>query len=469
MSALGSVSNRTETQCLDEAPHAAPVPGAAPPKPPSGNSTSVWNAGPAERSEPQPSSSSCGAVSAEALARGLTKEEVSTQVRNLLSSSLSEGLEVSDGDARAALGLIDSLPRSERKEVLAQMAHDGSLAVLARQLPDDARGQFVGTLVDGGLTSETAARRAPQRQPQPPDQPALVRNEPGLPPDVRTLIHAENRARAAEYTHQFKAYVQDYCAAVKNAQTPQELRALGPLSTPPSLSEPGVLEAEQKRFGWKTALTQTSVGIEEASLAVSNRVSDFRHEIHAGEFALTLDGTLKFTTEVAKKGEAGLELSRSLELTNDGRLLENDLEVKNVFKLHDVEIAADRRGVEAVKLELGDSELELNREGKLSLKAEVGGVRVGSEVDPNAAQYGARVGLGHEFKIGKAGTLEAEVMAGVKFQGVAREYYADIGGTQPGIFGPMPELDAKVAWSAMPKDRQDWYARQGFTREFWEK
>jgi hypothetical protein len=70
-----------------------------------------------------------------------------------------------------------------------------------------------------------------------------------------------------------------------------------------------------------------------------------------------------------------------------------------------------------------------------------------------------------EEVFGMSVKLQAKI--GFTAKGVERSYYADIGGTQTGFFGPMPELEERMPWRELPSERRDWYARQGFDERSW--
>lgn len=435
-----------------------------------------------------------GSLAASELVQGLSARSVLAQVDTLLSSRLPANLGVTSGDASVALGLIASLPQAEQREVLTTLGRDRRLTVLVEKLPAEEGARLLEVALTSGLVSERPAQPAAPRTPQPPARPALLDNQPSLPSALRELVHRENRQRAQAYAAQFDAYVGAYCEGVRQATSPAALRALGPVSTPPALPEPGLTADDQRLRRWNMDLVGTSPGLERATRAVSDRISDFRNEVHAGGFSLGLDLAVKATLSkpavvvpsahdlpegapsVPVLGGpltmgVGIGKTVSTSVTDDGRLFAPKVKDKAELQLKkgkaglSAEVSPEGQ-VAAVKGSLGDHSVELNREGKMTFSTKVDGVSLGTFADPRAGAMGASVGLEEtaefdQLKLGVSGKVS------VTAQGIRREYYQDIGGRQGGVFGPMPELDTGVAWSALPKERQQWYARQGFTQAHW--
>ncbi len=418
---------------------------------------------------PPPALQRAGAMPVAQLAAGLTAKVALEELGSLLTSVLPANLGVTGDDARAAMGLISSLSPEAQREVLVTLGKDRRLGVLVDHLSEEGRSALVGCARGCGLITEQPERHATPRTPQPPSQPALLDNPSALPSALRELVHGENQQRARTYARKFEAYVSSYCKAVKQAPDGVALRALGPLSTPPTLIENGVTDIDRKFRRWNNSLTDTSVGIERATKEVSNRISDFRGEIHAGGFALGLELTAKATIDKAVTFGA----SKSVDLTDDGRVLNHKDQFKQEFLAGDMKTVGGSASVDPqghlkqAKVGVMGAGVEVDKKGKVTFSYKDGPVTVSSFVDGNAAKYGATTGVEESVELFKGVKVTAGAKATVTAQGIAREYYPDIGGRQEGVFGPMPELDQRTPWASVPKERQQWYARQGIVERSW--
>lgn len=437
--------------------------------------------------EPPPDGHHQGGFSARSLQHGVSKQAVLEQVDSALS-----GIYVSEGDRRTAVQLLSSLAPDDFRAAFKELAREQKLGELLDDAPPDVRSQFLEAARASKVLTEEPARSASPRPVQPPDQPALLVNDKALPDAVRKAIHSENAARASGYTQRFDAYVQSYCAAVKQAQNPLELRALGDLSTPPGITEPGVDEKDRKLLG-NLGLTSSFRGLEAAKKAVSNRISDFRGEIHAGGYSLGFEATAKMqiANVVQLGGTARTEISDDLRvikepepkrklsvgafmpdapMSADDALAPSSWDDKTKAK-QKTSISADFdengnvTGGQVTIKGIGVA----HSKGRTTFGAEAGAFGVAQTfVDRDKSQYGAAFGTEASGSyLGGALKFSAGAKVTLTAQGIKREYYPDIGGTQEGVFGPMPELDAKTPWAKLPQDRRDWYARQGFDEKSW--
>lgn len=419
---------------------------------------------------PSAAASTVGALSSQSIAN-LNAETVLPQLKKLLEDGFLNG--VSGEECRAALDLLESLPPREYQKAINGLSYR-ELGDLCRKMPSDLRKQLAESAVRGGLTKEEPPKSAPgHRSPKPPDQPALISNSPSIPDALREVIHQENAARAKQYEQKLNQYVDAYCARVKSCRTPSELRSLGPLSTPPAILEPGIGGNDFTLKKFQGALSSSQVGIERATKAVSDQVSAFRHEQAAGSFGLDVEGKFTVTagvhpTALADVGATGgVSYGTKVTLTDDGRVLTRHPEAKGqlgIFAGHnELEAKFDKRGhLESVGVELLGAGVEYERDGKMAFK----GGPVETFVNVGEGSYGASLGDKESIGVGSY-NLEAELKAGFTYKGIAREYYQDIGGAQSGFFGPMPEVDAKVPYASLSKEKREWYARQGFTKENW--
>lgn len=387
------------------------------------------------------------------------------------------GFVVSGDDCRHAIGLLQSLPPAQYQKALKALSESGDLKTLCQKVPNELRRDLAESAVQGGATTKQAERFPPGiRDPQPPIQPALIYNLPSLPKELREVIHKENTARAYQYEEALKVYVDAYCAKVATCRTPMELRAVGPLSTPPALTEPGLSEADFAAQRFASLNTHSDIGSQRANKAVSEQVSIFRKELAAGSFGLDF----KFKAQVKSEmgGPSHSELAGGAAflakgtLTSDGRVIgagvEGESLIEGGYGPLKLEAKLTPEGhVDAVSADVLIAGAELDRDGKMTFKAKVApGAAVETFADPNKGNVGAAFSVKNEATIFGI-KREYEVKVGFTAKGIAREYYQDIGGAQTGFFGSMPELDAGVKWADLKKDRREWYERQGFTQETW--
>lgn len=351
-----------------------------------------------------------------------------------------------------------NLSKREFTELMALLRDSGRFAAVMKQLESapQLRSDFLAAAVSSGFLEATPARvRANPGALPAPEQPALVRNDSLLPPELRALVHAENRHRAAGYQAEFDRYTDAWCGAVMSAKTPGEIRKLGAFATPPALIEPGVTDTDLKRNGWAQGLTGEGRGVERAARALGDKISDLRGEARAGSYSLDLQGALK-----VKAGATYVKQSV------DAKGTATEIGFKADVAGEGVSVGADSRGNTIVGATVGSFSAERLVDAKGKVKD-----TFTAKVNDNLAAYtfvGDSTfggGLKATAKVGDAVELSAKV--GLKANGIPREYYQDIGGAPSGFFGPMPEFDQQVQWQSMPPARRDWYARQGFTPQNW--
>jgi hypothetical protein len=390
----------------------------------------------------------------------------------------------------AFLRSLEALPNASFKELMSELkdAKDGRFEAIMGHLASSsgARQAFLELAVQKGFLEATPAKGAPPSGPiVAPNQPPLVRNDPALPEAMRQLIHSENQTRAAQYLKAFDDYTHAWCAAVSQARSPQEIRALGPFSTPPALSEPGFRERDRKDFGWNAGLTPSAPNLEKAQRAIGDRIGDLREQPRAGSYGVEADGSAK----VARP--SGVEFGGAVEVTRNsaGTKVETKGKVGAQVEVEtespapgltqapfgfSVGRSVDTNGTTTTEVTgaLGafgvgiEAERKTNGETKKTFTAQaLENVGAYASVDSNG-----NTAAGLEFKGGgKVGDTKMEfgLKVGLTAYSVPREYYQDFGGAQPGIFGPMPELDNNVPWTALKPDRRAWYERQGFKAENW--
>lgn len=351
-----------------------------------------------------------------------------------------------------------NLSKRDFHELMTLLRDSGRFGETMKRLESDPRlrADFLTAAVQCGYLEATPARA--QAKPgviAPPEQPALVKNDPLLPQELRSLIHAENKQLAAAYLSAFDRYTDAWCKAVAEATTPGAIRTLGDFSTPPTLYEPGVTGSDHKRNGWSQGLTGTGRGIERASRALSDKISDLRGEARAGSYSLDLQGGLKV------KAGAGF-----FKQTLDAKGTATELGAKADLGPVALTGSADSRGNTTKGVTIGSFTAERTVDGKGRAK-DTFTVKVNENLSTYASVGEATFGGGLKATTKVGDSVELSVKVGFKAHGIPREYYQDIGSAPSGFFGPMPEFEQQVSWQSMPPERRDWYARQGFTPQNW--
>ena len=418
--------------------------------------------------------SSVGSIASGSVAQ-LDSNAVVGQVKQLMGRGVFDW-RVSSDECAHAIGLLESLPPREYARALKELSRSGDLRVLCEAVPEAMRRDLAESAVRGGATTTTPPLAAPgPRDPQPPPQPELIANPPSLPPELRAVIHAENAARGRQYEADFNSYVNAWCTKVGTCKSPLDLRELGPLSRPPRLLEPGIGAEDFEARRYTSDLCSTHIGVERAARAVSDQVSVFRRELTAGGFSLDVElrGQLTFDGEVASpmEGAAGGMFIAKGSMGQDGRVMDQ-VETQAVIAARRGHTGIEGRfsgegQVEAVAAEVGGAGGELERGGKVTFKAPiVHGLAAETFVNHTNATSGADVMSEAEGKLCGA-NVKLEARIGFTVKGVDHAYYRDIGGTQEGLFGPMPELEEGKKWRELPPERRAWYGRQGFDEQSW--
>lgn len=372
-------------------------------------------------------------------------------------------------------GLVSGLSvmsPSEFKTAMSKLSESNRFGEVMEKIGNDPklRSEFLTVAVKSGYLAATPPRA--QANPgalPPPEQPSLVRNERTLAPELRRLIHAENTHQAAQYEAKVDQYTKRWCEAVMDAKTPADIRKLGAYSAAPSMSEPGVVERDRKDFGWNQGLTQSGRGAQQAANALGDKISDLRGQPRAGSYSADF--------EIGLKGKAGIGVfQRGFEakVGETGAKAEPKTKVGTSFDADDVSFAStvDNKGTLTREISAGKVGVErsVDSAGKskttISLKA-VEDERQHTSVSSYASFGADTMGGGLKTKAKIVDGLEVNAKVGMTAYGIPPEYYQDIGGAQSGFFGPMPEHDAQVAWSALKPDRRDWYTRQGFNEKNW--
>ncbi len=343
---------------------------------------------------------------------------------------------VTDADVAQAVTLLASLSERELAQTLCAPAAHDPLRRLSTHLSADSsqRGRLLDALTRLGVARETGA-------------PPLLVNEASLPVSVRELIHRENSARARAFASAQQRRLDAYCQQVRGAPDAAALRRIGRFLPAPALIEPGLTSAN--KGDWPFALTASNAGLERAARAIGDRISDFRNEAHAGTYGLEFSAVARSPEALGSTAAASVSLS----LGTNGPVVRPGLKLGlngGIFS-----VTRTTNADTGVHLNLGP--LELEHEGTRStFGAHLGDVGGYTTVDLESGTASAGLTADHLLDAG------LRVSVGLFAAGIPVEYFADLFGPQPGLFGPMPELDCGTRYGELPPARRAWYARQGF-------
>jgi len=135
----------------------------------------------------------------------------------------------------AAMALI-RLPNADYADsIKALAAQPGQLEKLLDRVSPQVRDGLVRRLSVAGVLHAAPAPAPPvvsPRAPTPPPSPPIFKDDPALPKSLRQLAVDENVAKMPAFREQVAAYREQYGAAVDNAKSIAELRALGPMHPP---------------------------------------------------------------------------------------------------------------------------------------------------------------------------------------------------------------------------------------------
>ena len=413
-----------------------------------------------------------------------TAEQVNGQLDTLMnrdSMDFIRDMMVTKADAREAVALLESLPPTEYKRALETM-DARTLGQMMTEMDDPTRKTFLEQARRKGAVCEEPGVKMPPREGSPPDKPSLIRNDASHRPELRIAIHAENVGRAAQYMRDFDAYVSRYSDAALNASSPMALRMMGPPVSEFVLYEPGLIgEKDNKALG--TLQQGAATNRAHAAQAANDRISDFAGRARAGSFSAGLTGKIAarlFGMEVEaertqkvssygkvdahNKAEAKADL-----LTNYAVGIDAEGKIFDQFKAGAFSLTREGGKLTEAEGTVGAIGIKLE-EDKTTLKAGLGATpfKTLATIDEKRGSYGGGVEVGSKFEAGEVGELEVSLAVSFEVQGVAPERLEIIGSMKDeGIWGPMPELDAKLEWNAIPKPRRDWLASDGWSSGNW--
>lgn len=411
----------------------------------------------------------------EALKGAPTSDAVLKQVDQKMNRGSFQGVRdffVTEQAARESVALLGQLSTKDYQRALNDMRPDTMTKLMSEMDPDTRKAFFQQAQTKGVLVEEAGVKMPPLAG-NPPDGPALIRNERHLPNALRVAIHAENEGRAHAYMKDFEAYVGRYSELALKAESPLALRKMGPPAREVLLQEGGVTFGDE--VVPPTLHQGASVRVR-AAQAANDRISDFAGRPRAGSYTLTVEA--KFRAEM---GGFGVENASELKVSDSGQVKTKSSSEGDVKVLPGVKVGVDANGRGFT--ELGSKHTHVRYEnGKLaemeglgvkltkdktvfSTKA-AGPVGVWAAVDEKHGSYGGGVKVGSDLDVGFA-KVEASVKIGVMVQGVSPERLPAIGCMRDdGIWGPMPELNG-TKWEAIPAERRKRLASDGWTAGNW--
>ncbi len=238
---------------------------------------------------------------------------------------------------------LEKLPPREFNAVLGKLDQSGSLERFIGQLDDTQKTAFFDTAARKGALERREA--VPQHGVMnPPTVPASYAAPKEAPLGLAKAVNEANIEGAKQLYGAQQDYLDRYEAAVRNCNSGAELRALGPyakLETVSNLTHPSHPQYSQLHRDW-SHIRYPSGG--RAQATISNKLSDFMGEAHAGSFFV--EGKVEVKTKAGFSGEM------------EGRLYDTG-------KVSDTKASA--KFTDAQKLSLG-----LDSKGKVSVGAGVG-------------------------------------------------------------------------------------------------
>lgn len=172
------------------------------------------------------------------------------QVKQQLSWSLTNW-SLSEGEVARTHALLSRLGFDDYRAAIGRLHSDGLLERYLGAMSPKAQAAFLEQAQAKGLVLSEPGKKAPAGVGNPPDGPALFRNERDLPEPLRKLLHDTNAAAARAYRAAHEQYLDRYIGLVGQTGNGLDVLVLGEPTAPLSLSEPGVdfKHPDAKAFG----------------------------------------------------------------------------------------------------------------------------------------------------------------------------------------------------------------------------
>jgi hypothetical protein len=377
---------------------------------------------------------------------------------------------VTDGDVGRIHEQLERLPPKDYRQVLERMERDGLLEKYVKEMGPEAKRAFLAQAELNGVVSREVVGRVTQAPCNPPPGPMLYRNDPKLPPCVRELVHEQNLETKQGYYDAHAAYVQRYAERIMQAKTLGEIRSLGEPVAPLPVSEPGVSGAhpDVKRFQKSWAQVSSADTRSQAYIAVSHRVADLQGAARPGSLQLKVEAEAKSEfLGVGFKGATGGVLTQDGQVRGEG--LKGGVEKALPGGLEGVKVGVegDSSGSTQGTVEVEARGVQLAADTKGTARVDVpasGAFGAYSEMNGHEGAFGG----GATFKYAPGPGSEAKVSVGVSMQGARPERAQDVASREEGpLFGPLPELDQRLPWDAIPRERRERIQRAGWSAEQW--
>ena len=417
-----------------------------------------------------------------------SKESVDSEIKERLSLSLSN-LMITKSDVDSVHSKLQKLSPGDFQKTINGLHKEGLLNRYINHLDDDGLRVFLQKAVDSGyIKSEPAPEGTPGKF-NPPNVPSLLINDRHLPTEVREAIHEENLNNVCRYYRSYGEYMDRYSAAVLQAKSGEEIRAIGPPVDRKNMSEPGVIksrgEIDYSRFTKDWYGTLAGFPTEgRAYQAISDRMHDLTGAKRAGslwftsEFQVGLEQKLGQDTKMGANAKGRLELSSyggtstqteaSTQMSSDfaGIQFKDGVGKTVTTAPGGISFESDIQPTSETGLEFGQKCFSVQNDGTVE------GSFSFSEAPHGFAKFNPKDGY-MELGVGKSvesGLAKAQIRLGIGFQGSSPERAVDAATGDVGTFGTPPELERGMSWKALPDQRRGYFERSlGWNETEWNK
>ncbi|HYO67804.1 MAG TPA: hypothetical protein VEU33_17150 [Archangium sp.] len=371
---------------------------------------------------------------------------------------------VTDADVRRVHEQLEKLPPADYRRMMERMEQGGLLGKYVKQMSPEAREAFLSQAGSKGYVSSEPGKKAGPAPCNPPDGPALYKNDANLPGSVRQLVHEKNSEARKAYHDAHHAYVRRYSEQVMQAKDLPALRELGEPVAPLSVSEPGVIASHPDHHSFRSSWARVSDTRVQAYKAVSDRSRELADAQRAGTLKLKQETQLK-----VKSGGSEVSVSHEDSITQYGRT-DSASKAGVESSLGHRKMAAELESSGAAKTSkgvgFGVGSASIDSEGTVRMELSIPGTDYGaySEFNHEKGTFGGGVSV--EKTVSKDAKVKREY--GVTMQGSRLERAQDVASMTPGtLFGPLPELERGLAWKDLPAERRARMERDGWSAGSW--
>ncbi|WNG58319.1 hypothetical protein F0U59_28935 [Archangium gephyra] len=371
---------------------------------------------------------------------------------------------VTDADVRRVHEQLEKLPPADYRRMMERMEQGGLLGKYLKQMSPEAGEAFLSQAVSKGYVTREPGKKAEPAPCNPPDGPALGKNDANLPDSVRQLVHEKNSEARKAYYDAHQAYVRRYSEQVMQAKELPAIRDLGEPVAPFTLSEPGVISSHPDYSSFRSSWARVPDTRGHAYAAVSDRSRDLTDAQRAGTLKL------KQETEFSVESEGmTLKVSRETSVTQYGKT-DSSSKAGAEASLGHWKMAAEIESSGAAKtskgIDFGVGKASIDSEGTVRMELPIPGTDYGaySEFNHEKGTFGGGVSV--EKEVSKDSKIKREY--GVTMQGSRLERAQDVASMTPGtLFGPLPELEQGLAWKDIPAERRARMERDGWSAGSW--